>query len=151
MQLSGHLADGSVVIQRTKISKDGLWPFYSSLYSTGGYIAGAVQFDVSDPPSAASTRRRYCSYQVGIGAKCLLASRIFSADTRGRVQVSAERREALLSEFEKSGMSEREGGSRSATCAKALMGLQALGSEHLGEKTCAPARCLFSATGDTLA
>jgi hypothetical protein len=44
ISFSGTLADGTKVSQSTTLSKDGLWPLYSSLYSGAGAIASWIQF-----------------------------------------------------------------------------------------------------------
>jgi hypothetical protein len=41
---AGTMADGSRVAQRSAISKDGVWPLYSSLYSGAGVTIGWMQF-----------------------------------------------------------------------------------------------------------
>ncbi len=42
---AGTLADGTKVTQKTTLSKDGIWPIYSSLYSGAGSVIGWVQFE----------------------------------------------------------------------------------------------------------
>ncbi len=44
VRFSGTLGDGTKISQRTFISRDGLWPFYSSLYGGKGSIIGWLAF-----------------------------------------------------------------------------------------------------------
>jgi hypothetical protein len=44
VQWNGTLADGTKVTQKTALSKNGIWPFYSSLYSGAGSLIGWIQF-----------------------------------------------------------------------------------------------------------
>jgi hypothetical protein len=44
VQWNGTLADGTKVTQKSALSKNGVWPLYSSLYSGAGSLIGWVQF-----------------------------------------------------------------------------------------------------------
>jgi hypothetical protein len=48
---AGSMADGTKVTQKSSISKDGVWPIYSSLYSGMGSLIGWVQFGTNQPGS----------------------------------------------------------------------------------------------------
>src|SRR5262249_12679256 len=52
--LTGTLADGSAIVQRAPLSKDGQWPFYVSLYGGKGSILSWVTF--TNPPSRVGGR-----------------------------------------------------------------------------------------------
>jgi len=51
LQWSGVLADGTKVSQTSALSKDGLWPLYSSLYGGAGAAISWMQFNAALPAS----------------------------------------------------------------------------------------------------
>jgi hypothetical protein len=51
LRFGAALADGTKVTQSTGVSKDGIWPMFSSLYSGGGLFVGWVEFSTNEPDS----------------------------------------------------------------------------------------------------
>jgi hypothetical protein len=51
LRWAGSLADGTRIAQKSSISKDGLWPLYSPLYSGSGSLIGWIQFGINQPNS----------------------------------------------------------------------------------------------------
>lgn len=45
INFNGTLSDGSKVVQKTTLSKDGYWPLYLNLYKGGGALIGWVEFE----------------------------------------------------------------------------------------------------------
>ncbi len=48
-RFAGSLADGAPFTQSAPVSTNGLWPFYSGLYSRRGWMSGWIGFDFSNP------------------------------------------------------------------------------------------------------
>ncbi len=51
VQLTGTLADGTKLSQKSALSKDGLWPLYSSIYGGAGAVISWMQFNTNIPES----------------------------------------------------------------------------------------------------
>jgi hypothetical protein len=49
LQMSGSLADGSLVSQSTAVSENGLWPLYLPLYNGRGFLLGWISLDAPSP------------------------------------------------------------------------------------------------------
>ena len=103
LRFSGILADGSRVSQGTTISKNGLWPFYASLYSHSGFIAGPQSFETLDSTDIDGVldwfkpfRLKDSYFPSGIQTRLSVLGNTFNAPLKGHTVIKLGSRSATL-------------------------------------------------------